>query len=171
MSNHRVARAADQLAAASTPTTIAKVVQTNEDRTREVLEVDGVLFRAEVDQEKARRDLERDLRWSEIRSYGVPSELLMRYGLDLNSDAVDEREDLLRRIGYLLVYHGQSALWQVVYLASVEGSSYHLGDETLFLAHQPTSDQAGYNGPPTGGFNSAIEIAAELERRAAERKG
>jgi hypothetical protein len=148
------------------PAAIARVVHSENDGTPKILDVDGVLYERPWDQLKARKILEESQRWDQIRAYGVPHELLSKVNMDIAGGLLDESRDCMRRIGHLLVYHGQHDLWRLVYLEYNRGSTYALGDETLFLMDQPTSGMDGYKGPPTTRYNSAIEQGAQLARRA-----
>ncbi len=44
--------------------------------------------------------------------------------MDDTGPILDEQHDLMRRIGHLLVYHGQHALWQLVYREYNRGNTY-----------------------------------------------
>ena len=142
---------------------IARVVDSQNDGTPKILDVDGVLYERPFNQLEARKALEQSQRRDQVLAYGVPHELLSELDLDVESGILDEWDDCMRRIGHLLVYHGQHALWQLVYLEYKRDSTYALGDETLFLMHEPTSGQAGYKGPPAHRFNTAIEQGAQLQ--------
>ena len=145
---------------------IATVARCERDGMPSILEVDGVLYERPFNQLEARKTLEESQRWDQIRAYGVPYELLSQFSMDVTGGIFDEQRDLMRRIGHLLVYHGQHALWQLVYLEYNRGKTYALGDETLFLSDEPTSGMAGYKGPPTHRYNTAIEQGAQLQRQA-----
>jgi hypothetical protein len=137
----------------------------------DVVEVDGVLFRRESDQELARAHVEHAELWDEIRGYGVSHELLLKMEMATARGLLEEFEHKLRSIGHLLIFHGQHALWQLVYLEAQQEDCYALGDEMLFLQHLPTSGHDDYEGPPSPGhrLNSAVERAAEMRRRAVAR--
>ena len=74
----------------------------------------------------------------------------------------------MRRIGFLLVLHGQHALWQLAYQEWNREAGYCIGDETLFLLDRPTSIQPGYQGPPGPGvhLNTAVEAARRTRTKA-----
>jgi hypothetical protein len=165
--NNRVANAADHnapehpIAAA-----IATVAHAERDGTPTVLDVDGVLFRRENSQQHARKSLEEHQRWNKALAYGLPPELLADLEKDAAGQILDDWQRCMRRIGEVLVYHGQHALWQLVYLEWHPGDSYALGDETLFLNGEPTSGEPGYKGPTAARrYNTALEQAAQLTRR------
>ena len=145
---------------------IATVAHCERDGTPTILEVDGVLYERPFNQLKARKTLEESQRWDQIRAYGVPHALLTKFQCDVTGPILDEQDDCMRRIGHVLVYHGQHDLWRLVYLEYNRGNTYALGDETLFLLDEPTSGQAGYAGPPTHRLNTAIEQGAQLQRQA-----
>jgi hypothetical protein len=85
--------------------------------------------------EQQRRQHEREVR-DVLRAMGV--EQLGNELINLTwQDAIEHEDDLLRRIGWILVGNGQQALWQLVYLEAFEGCQYVLGDEGRFLLHQP----------------------------------
>jgi len=50
---------------------IARVVDSYNDGTPKILEVDGMLYKSPYDQLKARKTLEESQRWDQIRAYGV----------------------------------------------------------------------------------------------------
>jgi hypothetical protein len=147
------------------PAAIATVARSERDGTPTVLEVDGVLYQRPSDQARARTLLEQSQRWDQVLAYGVPRELLTSVELDISGRLIDESRDCMRRIGHLLVFHGQHELWRLAYLEYVRGCTYALGDETLFLFDEPTSGTAGYNGPPADRFTTAIEQGAQLARQ------
>jgi len=103
---------------------IARVVDSYNDGTPKILEVDGMLYKSPYDQLKARKTLEESQRWDQIRAYGVSYELLSQFSMDVTGPILDEQHDLMRRIGHLLVYHGQHALWQLVYREYNRGNTY-----------------------------------------------
>jgi hypothetical protein len=54
-------------------------------------------------------------------------------------EVVEHEDDLMRRIGWILVSNGHQDLWQLVYLEFIRGSAYVLGDEARFLLHEPAA--------------------------------
>jgi hypothetical protein len=148
---------------------VGTALQTELDGQPTTVEIDGRIFRRERDQDEARQLEEQRVLWAEIRSYGVPQELLTKLDVGLGQSLLDEFEGRLRSIGHMLVFHGQHALWQAVYFEHRCDDCYHVGDETLFLLRQPTSGYDDYQGPPgpEKRLNSAIERVAEMRRRAA----
>jgi hypothetical protein len=148
----------------NTPTTVVAVARSEKDGTPVTLEVDGVLYER-ANQAEARKFIEDFHCRDQISAYGVPDELLGRFEMAIAGGIVDEWHENMRAIGQMLVYHGQHDLWQLAYLEYNQGSSYALGDETLFLLGQPTSGMVGYKGSPATRYNSATEQAAQLAER------
>ena len=150
------------------PAAIATVARSERDGTPTILEVDGVLYERQFNQLVARKTLEESQRWDQILAFGVPHELLTQHDMDVADGIIDEGRDCIKRIGHLLVYHGQHDLWRLVYLEYNRDNTYALGDETLFLLGEPTSGQAGYKGPSAHRYNTAIEQGAQLQTQGPE---
>ena len=111
------------------------------DRNGQPIEIEwgGVFFRKEENQERALRARREDVVRDTIRTQAGPTVLRLANELvDMAClTAVDEQNDLLQRIGWMLVTNGRKDLWQLAYLEAIRGSSYVVGDEVKFLLNEP----------------------------------
>src|SRR5690242_9170798 len=81
-------------------------------------------------------DIDRQRREDELRDVlrAAGLERIVNELLNLAwQSAVDEQDDLLRRIGWILVNNGHQDLWQLVYLEAIRDCTYVLGDECRFF--------------------------------------
>lgn len=102
------------------------------------IEWEGVFFRREDDQERAQRGRRADSLRAQIAAIAVDARRFADRLIDLTwEEANAEQDEVMRRIGWLLVSNGRQDLWQLAYLEFNRDNSYVLGDEVRFLLGQP----------------------------------
>jgi hypothetical protein len=120
---------------------VVPVIPATRDRNGQPIEIEwgGVFFRKDEDQERALRARREDVVRDTIRTQAGSAVLRLANELvDLAClAAVDNEDDVLRRIGWMLVTNGRQDLWQLAYLEANRGSCYLVGDEVRFLLNEP----------------------------------
>jgi hypothetical protein len=84
--------------------------------------------------------------WEQVRAQilelGIPPAVLTAYDIGTVAPILDDTDDLVRRIGRILVSEGRLDLWKLVYAEHQRGFVVHPGDEMRFLmaAMEPTDE-------------------------------